>query len=71
MYGTDNKPLNEKQIHTLLNKVVYTSEQEGAGVGVLTTSHRNTWAQSHRRLAKREELLALSPLPFNLMLYQM
>ncbi|XP_067931343.1 carnitine O-acetyltransferase-like isoform X2 [Watersipora subatra] len=52
VYGTDGRPLNEKQIHKLLSKLVSKSQTVGPPVGVLTTGNRNSWATSHKRLAK-------------------
>ena len=52
MYGADGRPLNEKQIHKLLSKIVSKSQTEGPAVGILTSGHRNNWYNSHKQLVK-------------------
>lgn len=54
MYGADGRPLNEKQIHKLLSKIVRKSQDEGPALGILTSGHRNNWYQTHKQLVKCE-----------------
>ncbi|KAJ9579762.1 hypothetical protein L9F63_004599 [Diploptera punctata] len=51
-------PITSKQIEAQLQKVVHDSRDPGKAVGILTTEHRDTWAELHNEMTKdNKELL--------------
>lgn len=52
VYGKDQRPLNVDQIYSQLQSVMEQSQETGVPVGILTTEHRDTWAQAYSALTK-------------------
>lgn len=50
MYDEEGRPYDEGKILPLLHKVVKLSHHEEIGIGVLTTEHRDVWADAFKRL---------------------
>ena len=51
MINSYGDPITVKQIEAQLQKIVYDSRDSGKAVGILTTEHRNTWAELYKELA--------------------
>lgn len=52
VYDSQGNPYDEHQILEQLRQVVNMSPSSGAGVGVLTTEHRDNWAKAFKHLCK-------------------
>lgn len=50
VYDAQGKPYDEHRILPQLVKVVDLARNTGSGVGVLTTEHRDVWAEAFKRL---------------------
>lgn len=52
VYGDSGKRLNESQLLAQFQSVVEQSSIEKSPIGILTTLHRDSWANAYNRLRK-------------------